>query len=248
MIYKSIADKLRLRLNSSDFNIGSPLPGEKKLAQEFSVARMTIRKAINLLVESGLVVRRHGSGTYVARKDVHHETSNLTGLAEVLRQQGKEVVSKVLVFEVMPAPPVIASQLRIKIDERIYFSRRVRYVDGKPLMLEDSYMPVKLFRHLSLGHLEGSKFDYIEKECGITISGNYETLTPVLADKQLARSMNVPEQTPLLRITSLSYSDSGEFLNYSVMFRNASEYQVDYHLRRVQTQSPLTQPPEQHGQ
>lgn len=210
----------------------------EKLAEEFGVARMTIRKAIDLLVDWGLVVRRHGSGTYVARKDVHHETSNLTGLA-VLRKQGKEVVSQVLAFEVMPAPPAIASLLRIKIDERIYFSRRVRYVDGKPLMLEDSYMPVKLFRNLSLSHLEGSKFDYIEKECGIIISGNYETLTPVLADKQLARSMNVPEQTPLLRITSLSYSDSGEFLNYSVMFRNASEYQVDYHLRRVQAQSPL---------
>lgn len=238
MIYKSIADRLRLRLNSADFAIGSPLPGEKKLAEEFGVARMTIRKAIDLLVDWGLVVRRHGSGTYVARKDVHHETSNLTGLAEVLRKQVK-VVSQVLAFEVMPAPPAIASLLRIKIDERIYFSRRVRYVDGKPLMLEDSYMPVKLFRNLSLSHLEGSKFDYIEKECGIIISGNYETLTPVLADKQLARSMNVPEQTPLLRITSLSYSDSGEFLNYSVMFRNASEYQVDYHLRRVQAQSPL---------
>jgi GntR family glv operon transcriptional regulator len=48
----------------------------------------------------------------VARKDVHHETSNLTGLAEVLRKQGKEVVSRCW-FEVMPAPPAIASQLRI---------------------------------------------------------------------------------------------------------------------------------------
>lgn len=80
MIYKSIADRLRLRLNSADFAIGSPLPREK-LAEEFGVARMTIRKAIDLLVDWGLVVRRHGSGTYVARKDVHHETSNLTGLA-----------------------------------------------------------------------------------------------------------------------------------------------------------------------
>uniref|UniRef100_UPI0022401418 GntR family transcriptional regulator n=1 Tax=Klebsiella pneumoniae TaxID=573 RepID=UPI0022401418 len=78
MIYKSIADRLRLRLNSADFAICSPLPGEKKLAEEFGVARMTIRKAIDLLVDWGLVVRRHGSGTYVARKDVHHETSNLT--------------------------------------------------------------------------------------------------------------------------------------------------------------------------
>lgn len=88
MIYKSIADRLRLRLNSSDFEVGSPLPREK-LAEEFGVARMTIRKAIDLLVAWGLVVRRHGSGTYVARKDLHHETTNLTGLAEVLRKQVK---------------------------------------------------------------------------------------------------------------------------------------------------------------
>ena len=248
MIYKSIADRPRLRLNSSDYNIGSPLPGEKALAKEFGVARMTIRKALDLLVSWGLVERRHGSGTFVARKDVHHETTNLTGLVEVLRQQGKEVQSKVSQFEVMPAPPDIASQLRIQVDERIYFSRRVRYVDGKPLMLEDSFMPVKLFRNLSLAHLEGSKFDYIEKECGITISGNYESLTPVLADKTLAGYMNLPEQTPLLRITSLSYSDSGEFLNYSVMFRNTSDYQVDYHLRRIHPEDLLAHPPEQHRQ
>ncbi|WP_075183232.1 GntR family transcriptional regulator [Pantoea sp. 1.19] len=233
MIYKSIADRLRLRLNASDYQIGSPLPGEKTLAREFGVARMTMRKALALLAAWGLVERRHGSGTFVVRKDIHHETTNLTGLAEVLRQQGKAVHSRVLQFEVMPAPPAIASQLRIRLDERIYFSRRVRYVEGKPLMLEDSFMPVKLFRTLSLAHLEGSKFDYIEKECGLTISGNYESLTPVMADKALAGYLQVEEQTPLLRITSLSYSDSGEFLNYSVMFRNTSDYQVDYHLRRI---------------
>lgn len=236
MIYKSIADKLRLRLNSPDYSVGAPLPGEKALAQEFGVARMTIRKATDLLVGWGMVERRHGSGTYVARKDVHYETTSLRGMVEVLRLQGKSVVSKVISFEVIPAPPAIASQLRIPIDSQIYFSRRIRYIDGKPLMLEDSYMPVRLFRTLSLAHLEGSKFDYIEKECGITISGNYESLTPVLADTQLAKAINVPAQTPLLCITSLSYSDSGEFLNYSVMFRNARDYQVDYHLRRVHPQ------------
>lgn len=124
---------------------------EKSAGKEFGVARMTVRKALDLLVSWGLVERRHGSGTFVAHKDVHHETTNLTGLVEVLRQQGKRL-SKVLQL-MMPAPPAIASQLRIQVDERIYFSRRVRYVDGKPLMLEDSFMPVKLFRNLSLAHL-----------------------------------------------------------------------------------------------
>lgn len=244
VIYKSIADKLRLRLNSSDYDVGSPLPGEKALAREFGVARMTIRKATALLMTWGLVERRHGSGTFVARKDVHQETTNLTGLVEVMLQQGRSVVSKVLTFEMIPAPPAIAGKLRIPVNSQIYFSRRIRYVEGKPLILEDSYMPVRLFRTLSLSHLEGSKFDYIEKECGITISGNYESLAPVLADKQLAMSMNVALNTPLLCITSLSYSDSGEFLNYSVMFRNAREYQVDYHLRRIHPETPLTHAPE----
>jgi GntR family glv operon transcriptional regulator len=139
----------------------------------------------------------------------------------------------------MPAPPAIARQLRVLVNERIWFSRRLRYVDGKPLMLEDSYMPVALFPYLSLAHLEGSKFDYIEKECGLTISGNYESLTPVLADRQLAEQLNVAEHTPLLRISSLSYNDSGVFLNYSVMYRNTREYQVDYHLRRSVPHQPV---------
>jgi GntR family glv operon transcriptional regulator len=81
------------------------------------------------------------------------------------------VVSQVLAFEVMPAPPAIASLLRIKIDERIYFSRRVRYVDGKPLMLEDSYMPVKLFRNLSLSHLEGRNLITLRRSAGSPSAG-----------------------------------------------------------------------------
>ncbi len=82
MIYKSIAERLRIRLNSADFTLNSLLPGEKKLAEEFAVSRMTIRKAIDLLVAWGLVVRRHGSGTYLVRKDVLHQTASLTGLVE----------------------------------------------------------------------------------------------------------------------------------------------------------------------
>ena len=71
MIYKSIAERLRIRLNSADFTLNSLLPGEKKLAEEFAVSRMTIRKAIDLLVAWGLVVRRHGGGVKTAGKNGH---------------------------------------------------------------------------------------------------------------------------------------------------------------------------------
>lgn len=90
MIYKSIAERLRIRLNSADFTLNSLLPGEKKLAEEFAVSRMTIRKAIDLLVAWGLVVRRHGSGTYLVRKDVLRQSDRAGGGVKTAGKNGHQ--------------------------------------------------------------------------------------------------------------------------------------------------------------
>ena len=145
MIYKSVADRLRIRINNAQLQIGDTLPAEKYLAQQYGVSRMTIRKAITMLIEWGLVERRHGSGTYVTKKDLQHETKGLNGFTELIQQQGRTLSSQVLAFRTMPAPPAIANQLRINTNEPIYYSNRIRSVDGRPLLLEDSYMPCLLY-------------------------------------------------------------------------------------------------------
>ncbi|MDP1153835.1 UTRA domain-containing protein, partial [Klebsiella pneumoniae] len=81
---------------------------------------------------------------------------------------GTEVVRPVRAGAGRPAPPASARRRRMNIEARLYVSRRVRYVDGQPLLLEASYMPVKLFRYLSLSHLAGSTFDYFEFEWGVS--------------------------------------------------------------------------------
>ncbi|MCS3431234.1 GntR family transcriptional regulator [Klebsiella sp. BIGb0407] len=232
MIYKTLANRLRIRINSDNFSIGDALPSEKKLATEFSVSRMTIRKAVELLIEWGLVKRVHGSGTYIVQRDIQHGTYGLKGFSELMKELGRSMTSKVIEFQLMVVPPAIASLLHMRTGERIYYSRRVRFVDGKPLLLEDSYMPSRLFGNLSVLHLEGSKFSYIEDDCKINIEGHYESFTPVIADSSIANLLQVAEGCALLRLTSLSYSDTGEYIDYSVMIRNANEYREEYHFKR----------------
>lgn len=232
MIYKNIAEQLEIRINSSHYPVGSVLPSEEKLAVEFGVSRMTMRKAVSILVEAGLVTRRHGSGTYVSRKNVYQENSCVTGLTELAESKGKKIETKVISFEVLPAPPSIAEQLRISPGESIFSSRRIRLIDTVPLVVEDSYMPVRLFRNLSISHLENSKFNFIEKECGMVIDGYNESLVPVLSDKIISFLMHIPESTPLLRITSVFYDTMGNYLNFSIMYRNTNKYQVEYKLKR----------------
>ncbi|WP_323667014.1 GntR family transcriptional regulator [Pectobacterium punjabense] len=232
MIYKTLADRLRIRINSENYVIGDALPSEKKLATEFSVSRMTIRKSVGLLIDWGLVKRVHGSGTYIVQRDLQHGTYGLKGFSELMKELGRSMASKVLEFQLMIVPPAIASLLRMSVGERIYYSRRVRFVEGKPLLLEDSYMPYRLFGNLSVSHLEGSKFSYIEDNCKIKIEGHYESFSPIIADSGVAKLLQVTEGSPLLRLTSLSYSDTGDYLDYSVIIRNTNEYREEYHFKR----------------
>ncbi|MEE3650307.1 MULTISPECIES: GntR family transcriptional regulator [unclassified Brenneria] len=232
MIYKSIAEQLRSRINSVEFSAGDAIPAEKTLAAQFSVSRMTIRKAIEILVKDGLLQRRHGSGTYIQQKDFQHESRALNSFAEHMRRIGRTAQNEVVDFRIIPAPPSIASQLRLRVDEKIYFSRRVRFIDEKPLMVEDSYLPVKPFPELSIKHLQGSKFAYIEDEKHIVIAGCYETFSPVLADASAARLLRVKDGSPLLQMTSLTQSVEGAYLDFSIMLCNVNNYQVNFYMQR----------------
>lgn len=230
MIYKSIANKLRIRIGTAEYAIGSALPGENRLAEEFAVSRTTIRKAVDLLVNWGLVFRKNGSGTYISHMNVYPGTENLAGFFESMKTFNEKLTSQVLIFQIQPATETIAMQLKINTGDNVYYSRRMRFIDNTPLMLEDSYMPIHLFRDLSVSHLEGSKFKYIEESCRVAISGNYECLTPILADGYISALLHVKENSPILCITSLTYSVHDEFINYSVMYRNTSEYRIDRYL------------------
>lgn len=232
MIYKELAKKLRIQINSEEYQIGDPLPSEKKLAQQYNVSRMTIRKAIDLLVDAGLLERKHGSGTYIKEKDVHHENTSLKGFVELMANTGHNVKSEVIEFKVINCPLSIASKLRINANERLFYSRRIRYVDNKPLIIEDSYMPVKYFSNLTLTHLEGSKFDFIENVCQIKIAGSYETFHPIIPDQSICQLLQLESIIPILRLSTLSYSIYGDYINYSIMYRNTQDYIVEYHFKR----------------
>lgn len=230
MIYKAIANTLRIRIGIAEYAVGSALPGEHRLAEEFGVSRMTIRKATALLASWGLVFRKKGQGTFIIHKNVYPETHRLPDFFQAMKNFTGKITSQVLIFQIQSASASISAQLQLGDNEKVYYSRRIRSVNNTPLMIEDSYMPVRFFRHLSLSHLEGSKFSYIEKEAKIQIGGSYECLTPILAENPVASLLGVTEKTPILCINALTYSRQNEFINYSVMYRNTSEYREDHYI------------------
>lgn len=140
-IYLQLAEIMRDRVFSKRWTAGSKIPSEHELMEVFGVARGTVRKALKSLVDEGLLVQVRGSGTYVAEPGISHPAGvRPLSFADSLREQGKEFVTHVLEQTVCPASAEVAAELGIGEGEQAMFMRRVRTVDGEPIMCQESWL------------------------------------------------------------------------------------------------------------
>ncbi|WP_432463271.1 MULTISPECIES: GntR family transcriptional regulator [unclassified Agarivorans] len=232
MIYLKIANEIKIRINSDQYEIGDPLPSEKALAQDLGVSVMTIRKALALLENERLIVKRHGSGSYVSRK-INYIGGELDGFNYQMNIAGKKnYVNKVIEFIMIDAPPAIAQQLKIEPRQKVYYVRRLRIIDEVPILIEDSYIPVALFPWLSIGNMQQSKFNYFKKECDITILESHRSYTPTLTTREQAELLQIPPNSLLLRVQSLSYSQDNKVVDFSDTYQNTNKYMVKHVVHR----------------
>ncbi|MBW5826908.1 GntR family transcriptional regulator [Yersinia kristensenii] len=228
MVYAEVVKCLRDRINSLEYKVGDIFPSEQKLALTLNISRNTLRKAMTVLVDEGLLEKRHGSGTYIRNKNIQPNISALKSFSENAQQAGKNCTSKVLKFMVIKSNADISAQLRINIGDQVYYIRRLRFIEDKPVQLEDTWMSVALFPDLSLRDMVNSKFAYIEMNCGMTIAGCYETFMPVIPDKEVANLLNISLREPALQLTTQAIDINGVHLDYSLLTSNVHEFRVKY--------------------
>lgn len=143
-IYLQLAEIMRDRIFSKRWTAGSKIPSEHEMMEVFGVARGTVRKALKSLVDEGLLVQVRGSGTYVAEPGISHPAGvRPLSFADSLREQGKEFETQVLEQSVSPASVEVATELGIEEGVEAMFMRRVRTVDGEPIMCQESWLNLR---------------------------------------------------------------------------------------------------------
>ncbi|GEM81230.1 GntR family transcriptional regulator [Vibrio superstes] len=226
--YLQIADTLIERINSGELPSGSILPTEGQLQLEFDVSRVTIRKAMQLLVDKDLLSRKRGSGTYVKPPKAHHNALQLSGFVEEVSAQGQIPSSKIITFELIECSELVADKLNIAVGEEVYSIRRLRLIDGEPEVLEHTFLPVVLFPDLSIKAMRASKYDYIEKTKGLKIKLSRQSIRPEVLDKKGADELNIDVSIPVIRVDSVGELESGAVFEYTVHYFRVNQYSFDY--------------------
>lgn len=205
--YQSIADDLRSRIRAGGYSAGRLLPSEASLSEEFSVSRVTVRRALEQLRGVGLVDSRQGLGWFVAGDPLRQPLGELDTLEEQLAATGARATRQVLDFAFIDAPTRAAAVLG---EERVLEVRRVNLADGAPFARVTVWCPEGLGSRFSRRDVEARPFyELLDDVLDISLRGAEQTIGAAAASPPDARLLGVPVGSPVLVCERITRADDG---------------------------------------
>lgn len=212
VVYEDIKNKLKNHVYESN----EKLPDGGSLAENYSCSKLTITKALDLLVQEGMLIRIQGSGTYVKENLPSRTNIELEQFAGYSKKFGKErLTSTVIEFSIVTPTTEIAKRLNIT-DEFVYKILRLRSVDKIPEILEETYMPIYVIPGLKKKHLESSVYDYINNELHFRIQSAHVSIKGDKANANDKKYLNLTEKDNfIMEIEKVAFLDNGKIFEYS---------------------------------
>ncbi|HUZ26126.1 MAG TPA: GntR family transcriptional regulator [Streptosporangiaceae bacterium] len=204
--YLRIYTELRDRIGSGRWPAGIALPAQRELADEFGVSIMTLRQALQLLADDGLIDARHGSGTYVAARYAY-DLGHLRSFASDLAAQGAQISTRLLAAQTIAPPGPVGARLGGPAE--VLAVRRLQLVGGRPVIAQTSYLPAALARGLRTGDLAERGLYSMLGDLGLAVASADETITPTALGPADARDLSRPEGSPALLSHRVSFTSDG---------------------------------------
>ena len=215
-VWAQIEERLAARMDTGDLAAGERLPPERELAEWLGVSRMTVRQALGALAARGLVERGVGRGTFVrAPGKVVHDLGGALGFTERLGRQGIAAGAEVVSTGEEAAPGAVADALELEPGAATLRIQRVRSAAGRPLALEDSWLPAVRFPGLLERDLGGSLYALMRDGYGLEPTEAVERLEPVVARAHEARLLGLPEGAPLMLVERLARAPGGVAVEFA---------------------------------
>lgn len=205
-LYQQIKLLITRSLQSGEWRPGEAIPSEIELAARYKVSQGTVRKAIDALADENLVVRRQGKGTFVA---THAEETIQYRFLRLTPEDGATggMQRSFIDCRRQRAPADVARPLELRAGDPAVQIRRLLSFRGKPVVLDDIWLPGPMFKGLTAERLsgyEGPLYGLFETEFGVRMIRAEEQLRAICADAAAARLLSVEIGAPLLSVERLS--------------------------------------------
>jgi GntR family transcriptional regulator/GntR family frlABCD operon transcriptional regulator len=203
-IYVQIYEQLKREIAVGSYVEGDLLPSENELCNTHNSTRMTVRKALQELVQDGYIYRKQGKGSIVSSTRKSLGLLSIKGWTDVVAGSNKhgntELIEKISLRKLDTST---FKHIMMEADEGndFYYIKRLRSVDNEAIMVEETYVPATDSLNLNEEPLlEGSLFKTLYTNHGIDVVNMVQEIRAVMCNQQMADLLDIPKQTPVLHI------------------------------------------------
>ncbi|MGI4846407.1 MAG: GntR family transcriptional regulator [Janthinobacterium lividum] len=209
-LYQQLQQALRRAIDEGAWGSASAIPAERQLAQELGISRITVRKAIDALVEEGLLVRRAGAGNFINTR-IEKNFAKLSSFSEDMRARGRVPRNEWLKRSEGLVTPEEALRLRLSPGTRVYRFNRIRYADELPMCLE--YATIAAFALPSLDAVGDSMYEALQASGQRPVRA-LQRLSALLLNAEQARQLGTREGDAGLCVERLGFARDGRAVEF----------------------------------
>jgi GntR family transcriptional regulator len=219
-LYLQLAYQMEKDIRAGVYRVDQALPSERMLCESLGVSRITARKAIDVLVAQGLVLRRHGSGNFIAPR-VEQRASQLTSFSQELRQRGYAPSSQWISRTVRAATAPEREALALPRSARVARLERLRLADGVPMAYEVSVLPLAVLpRPLAL---EDSLYAWLAEQGHASVRGT-QHIRACNADAATSAFLQIAVGMALLQVSRTAFDAGGVAVEYTQTYCRSDYY------------------------
>ena len=231
-LYQQIKEDIKAAIESGKYKTKEKIPSEQELSAEYSVSRITIRRAVEELCGEGYLTKMQGRGTFVSSPRIHRKMSasnRLESFTKSCKDNGMMAGAKLLDRKIVPARQDESEFLHLAPEELLLYIQRLRTADGLSVLLENIFLPYTRYKALLELPLENnSMFSIITEIGGQKISDtSRRTIEIARASAEQAQQLSVPVGEPLLHMNCYFVDQNGDPICIGRQYYIGSRYMLE---------------------
>jgi len=213
-MYHQLKELVSEKIESGEWAPGHRLPTEAELSREFGVSRITVRHAMQLLQNQGMLERKQGRGTFVAQPKVAHNLMAMYKDGLSVAQMGRHPQMELVSLELKQPAASVAARLNLPVSDQVYDMKRLLLGDGEPLMLIHSWLPADRFPGFPEHDMGARTMGAVLREYGITEAFQHKEVEVTILDEEEAELLQTFSGAPALLLTYVNYLPNGDPIEY----------------------------------
>lgn len=227
-LYQQLVDEIKMQIQTGQLKENDRLMTEVELSKEYDISRITVRKAIELLVEEDILVKRQGIGTFVAGKKMHRNNGGFMSFTKNCEIEGKKAGAILLAADLVDANGSDMKHLHIQEDCKVIRILRLRLCEDVPVLLEENRFPVK-YAFLLSHDLTGSLYEILAQN-GAVMSSGTKSMDICYANEEESRLLKVEKNKALLLMKDISSDQDGNPVHVCKSIADPDRYKITFEL------------------